>query len=455
MRNGLIAAGIASPNVGVGTEAFIKATAIGQLGSSIQAANSVAATNALPTTAVGTSLDASVAALGMVRLIPGPSTGSIVLKCASSSLVATDAELISSSGLRFAVSVGGTFANGASIQIVGIDEGTQTNLPESTVLTWTAAPPGSSATAIVGVGGLTDGVDAETDNDLLSRFIAFCTEPPGNGNAVHVNAIAEASTPGIVSYCYPGFNGPATLKVVVARAPTATNKGRDVDSLLLSGTIVPAIIGNYPEHCDISISTVANVNCSIALGLSLSENQWLDAVRFPSSTTGITSVTSSTEFIVTSTVAPSPGITHVAFLSHTDWTLYRAKVLTSVYGGSNLYTVTIDQPFPNVVAGDIVFPDCANAQNYCDAVLEYFADLGPGEQTSVAGLLPRALRRPKPGVSHPSTVTFNINKRLTNFSEVQDSQTLTASPTAPAVPALLTTAPNVLVPYRVGFFELV
>lgn len=456
----MVNAGIVNPSVSAGSEPFIKATAIGQVVASLYAANAVAAQNAQPVTATGAALDVAVSNVGLSRLTAGPSIGAVTFASSGSALVAPTNQLVSSAGLIFAVSTGGVYNAGDSIPIVAVTLGSQTNLPSGTVLTWINPPAGSSSTATIAVGGMTDGVDAETDEALYARFASFMANPPANGNAVHFNQLAESSTTGITSFCYPAYNGPGTVKVSVCRAPTQYNKGRDVDATLMSYTVIPTVVGGAPEHCDVLVTTVTNVPTDISLGLALTDGQWVDSVRFPDNATnggayGVLAVTSDTNFTIYSTVAPTPGISHIAWFSPYDFTLYRAKVLTSAVAGFKLFAITLDSPLPGISSGDLPFPDCVNAQAYCDAVLKYFANLGPGESTNVAGLLPRALRHPKPGIAHPATVTYNINKELTNFAEVSDSQTLVASQNSPAVPTHIYDPPFILVSAKIAVYELV
>lgn len=460
-RNGLIARGISNPDVGIGTEAYLKFNTLGIQLSLLQGTFKTALDAQLPDTATQTNLERLCAMVGIKRRGASGSVGTIAFVTSlSSSLVQTGAQLTSKSGLIFSVVAGGSFANGDSISVQSISTGSNTNLAEGEILTWLSPPIGAKANVAINAPGCSGGLDNETDEQLRARFFNFLSTPPGNGNASHLIQLAEASTDGVTYFCYPAYNGPATVALAGVRAPSATDKNRDIDTAVLNAVIEPYVSGNYPEHVDLSVRTVVNESADVAIALALSDGQWKNSAspRFPQPATSpgycaVTAVTSSTVVAVNSQSAPSAGISQVAYVDRTTWTLYRARVLS--FTGSGPYTITLDSPFPNIAVGDYVFPDCLNAQGYLDTLLGYFASLGPGELIDAEGLLPRALRRPLPNVAHPYSLGSLALKFLVDAgSEVEDADYLYRSATTPTIPSDASDPPNILVPRRIAFYEM-
>lgn len=456
-RNAYYNQDILDPDTGPGTEPFIFASALGLQLNLLATQQSVSIGKVMPLTARGSDLDQCVSNVGMVRHVAGPSAGTIVFSTNGGSvLVPSDTQLQDSLGRIYKVLTGGTFANGNSISIVSDAVGFATNLAEDEILRWVSTPSGAKSTARIGAGGLTGGTDPETDPQLLARFIAFCQDPPVSGNASHLNIIAEGTTKGIKSVCYPAHDGPGTAHVAVYRAPSATNKDRDVDSGLLTGVIQPLFLAEVPEHDEYTITTVENVSTDLALGLVLADGEWVDAIRFPSPVNGkseITTLISSTRFTVHSAIAPTAGVSSIAYLNPSDWNVYRAKVSSFASAGTNLYDITIDSPLPGVAVGSLISADATNIEEFFGTMLNSFAALGPGEETDAAGLLPRALRKPRPVVSAPYSIGASFDKAMTNLDNVLDSDILYSTHTTPDLPSNIGDPPLIFVPRYLAIYD--
>src|SRR6185503_762139 len=105
---------------------------------------------------------------------------------------------------------------------------------------------------------------------------------------------------------YPCVSGPASVQVCVVGAPTTTNKTRVVDSIVMSTVILPYLVARIPEFVELTLTTPADVNLDIAIGLSIPLSAaaggpgggWLDGTPFPvfasQGYADVTAVTSST-----------------------------------------------------------------------------------------------------------------------------------------------------------------
>ncbi len=487
LRNGLIARGVANPQLGPASHEFVLATAVANEIAVVGANTQIKADEQMPDTATSSALDRICNQFGLARRTDGPSSGYVTLATSANSFIPIGAQLVDQAGSRFQVLVGGVYTNTSPFNLVPIgalDLGTKTNHVSGDVLKWTSTPPYAQPTALVTPAGLTGGVDAEGDEALRARLLSRLQNPPNNANWGQIAVFAEASSTAVQkAFVYPAANGPGTVHVAVT-APTqllsasvtaliSTSKNRDVDATLMAATVVPYIQGQLPEYVQSVITTVVNVPNDVSIGLSLPASTaavpagpgggWLDAVPWPNNTNAasnfkctITGVTSSTVITVDAPSAPTAGVSHICYLDPVNWTLYRARVL-SYTGTAGAYVLTLDAPWPLVLANYYVFPDMVRAQAYTDAILAAFAAMGPGEKTANASNIVRGYRHPVPANSWPYTLNATQLRQLSNVgAEVLDVSWLyRTSSVAPLVPTSVATAPNIFTPRYVGFYPIV
>jgi uncharacterized phage protein gp47/JayE len=462
-RQLLIRLGVTDPDVSPGSAIYVHATALAQETASIGYNLSILAQGVLPDSAQGDDLLRHAALLGLSLRPAGGSTGLVTLVSSVSPVaIATGSQLIDPSGLKYKVSFGGSYNGGDTIRIESVDVGDATNLAEGTVLRWSTPPAFVSQTLAVGPGDLTGGSAAEDLEGLRTRVLDAWRAPPGAGNAAQLSAWAESSDPSVQrAFVYPCFQGPATAAVAVVRAPTANDKGRDLDITLIATNVAPYVVSRVPEYVLLSVTAVANQPVNVSFGLSLPDYTsglgWINQTPFPTFASlgyaPVTGVTSTTVFSINSDAPPQAGVTQIAWMSPSEWRLYRGTVIS--YTGTGPYTVTVDTPFLNIANGVFIVPDAVNLETYFDAVLTQFANLGPGEKVTAAGLLPRGLRQPLASQSWASSIGPSILKFLSNTgSEVLDVAYLYRSQTSPTVPLDSNDPPNILTPGSIGFYPL-
>lgn len=460
-----------APNTAKGTEIYGRAYATAIQIAVATANTQVLAKALMPDTAEGTDLE-RIAAINALFLKPaGGSSGGIDFSLTVSTpvLVAQGAQLLDVNGQSYAVLIGGAYSDGDRIPIQALSSGQSTNLPEGSVLKWVAPPAFASSIVSVSTGGLTGGTDAEDIEGLRSRLLALYRDPPGGGNAAQLASWAEGASSAVQNgFVYACNNGGATAGVCVVRAPTSTDRNRDVDPVLLSTVIAPYLVSQVPEWVSLTVTTPTNQPVEVSIGLSLPVSAqaggpgggWINATPFPVRASlgyvQVDSVTTTTVFQVTSDVAPTVGVSQIAWVDPT-WVLRTATVLASNSLGSNQYQVTIDQPFTGLLSGHWVFPLAANTATYVDALLTYFGTMGPGEVTNLAGLLPRALRSPSPLISYPSSLGSTMLRAVENTGdEVLDTSFLFHSgvSTSPTLPGSPLNPPSIFVPSQIGLYPI-
>jgi uncharacterized phage protein gp47/JayE len=469
LRSGLIALGVPDPNVSPDSDYYVLATALGRELSVAHANAAVQVDNILPDTADFDALVRWGQSIGLAPKGATVSLGALVFSASQLSAVTLGAQLLDGQGLKYAVTVGGSYNDGDLVAIASVDTGPKTELASGATLRWLTAPPYASQTAVVSSPGLKGGTDAEGLEAWRGRVVARLANPPSAGNAEHVAELAENSAPSVEKgFVYPALQGPATVHFAVTAAATSKNRNRDVPSTIVNTVVVPTVQGVLPEHALVVGTTVTNQPTTVAIGLALPASGaasppgpgggWLDGTPWPPSFCDVeVTPTSSTTFVVLNPgTYPTPGVSRVAWVSwdgDSPWTLYTATVQSFVdVGGGNLQ-ITIDQPFPGIHKDDLIFPQSARQDAYLAALLDAFAAMGPGEKTANATVLTRAFRHPLPSLSW----TYSLNAVQLRALEDAGSEVLVASwlyrsIITPLVPASVTDPPSILVPRAIGFY---
>lgn len=481
IKSGLAARGVTNADISPGTEFYVEAQGFGNEIAVVGANTIIKADAQMPDTALDSDLDRLLATYGLARRSASVSVGQIVISTTQSVNIPTGTQLIDLYGLRYQVTTGGTYTNTYPNNIVpvsSIDTGKQVNHSVGDVLRWVTAPPYCAPTVTVNTGGLTGGVDQEDNETARGRLLSRLQTSLGGGNWNQIAAFAEASSTSVQkAFVYPAFNGPATVFVALAGYAqtsgtlTSTSKNRDISSTIVNGTVVPYILGNLPEYVETTIASVQNQGNDMSFLLSLPASPaavpagpgggWIDGTPWPTSNgtfCSVSSVSTSNVFTVNAVTTPVAGVTHIAFLDPTNWTLQRAKV-TAVSGTSGAYQITIDNPFPNIASGNYIFPDAVNMQAYVNAVLSSFALLGPGEKSISSLVLTRGYRHPTASVAWPIQCSANFTKALTNVgtevlgaSILWQNATGSAVPANPNVPGTVAAGPFIFVPRFIGFY---
>jgi hypothetical protein len=471
-------------NVTPGSDWYIQGQAFANQLVVAEANAVIKADQIMPDSAEGDDLKRIAANFGQELQAAGPSVGPVVFVTSADTTITLGDKLIDGAGLTFKVtSPTGTYSDGDTIQVEAVDKGAQTNHDEGDILRWVVTPPFADEKVTVGVGGLVDGVDEEDIETLRARLQALLQSPPSTGNPEHVCEIAEASSPAVhKAFVFSAIQEAGTVHVATPCPPTDTNKTRELDSTILTSVVTPYIQAALPANVYSVITTVNDVNADVAFGLTLPEaptasppgpgGGWLDGTPWPAPdgvTTfrcTVTGVTSTTQFTVDATTAPTPFVTRISWLSPTTWTLYTGKVV-AVSGSSGAYLITLDTAFVGISTGSYIWPACQNAQAYIDAVLGSFKLMGPGEKTTNASLLIRAHRHPRPGASWPYSLGGHLPKAITDAqSEVSSAAflhrtdgttTITGANSIvnPQVPATVTDPPNIFVPRHLAFYRTV
>ncbi len=483
VANGLRERGVPNSDLTVapGSDTFVLATAVGNELAVVGANVIIANEQKMPDTAIGDGLANIGAIVKKAKQPAAGSIGNIILSSSSSTTIVTGAVLTDETSLRYEVITGGIYADEQAVPIRAIDKGDLTNHAEGDILRWQASPPFCDEKAVVGKGGLRNGVEAEDDEAYRRRVIAPFQNAPSAGNPEHLAEVAEESSPAVQkAFAYPAIYGPSTDAVVVTAAPTKSSKSRVLDPITVAGTVKPYVAGVLYVPGDHDVSGTVDVDVDVAFGITVPDSPtanppglgggWKDGSPWPRPNgvttfrSTVTTVISTTHFIVDAVDPPSPGVTHIAWLSPFDWKLYQAVVSVLNGGSSGAYEITIDRPFVGIVTGCYIWPDFERAQDIVDAIFASFALMGPGEKTDNASALGRGFRHPPPSVAWPNAIGPTLTGDIERASNIiaarylhRDDGTTTITGSGgllvPPVPASIDDPPNIYIPRHIGLYR--
>ena len=479
-------AGVDNAAIQPGTEPYLRAvstvTAIGALFNNI----AISADNTSELTATGDQLDAIRIAMGLPEVNAAPAGGNLTVRQVGANpiLWVDGTEFRTQSGLRGKVTGNQLKTNGQAINVLMIDVGSSSNVDYGEEVEWLDPPVNALAKATVGssaaVGtGLTGGVDDETDSQKRDRILNVRRNPPASGNWGMCKEIAESAHAGIqAAFIYCTLGGPATLKVVVAKAMSLESPfdySREVDETIYN-LARDALTAELPDGIKFVVQSVVDQPTDVAIQLALpspatvsgTSEGWDDAIQFPTLKTdgngvtlesyvSVTGVTSSSIITVSAMgAAPIVGQT-IAWWDATN-KAFTTSVIGATGGSVGAYTLTLNTALPDVAIGDFISASCANMNDYAATLLEQFNLLGPGENTSDAARLARARRKPlatSGAANFPARLgTVQTAAIINSADEITDAFLEYQSDFLPDVPAAIADAPNILTLRKLAFYPL-
>jgi len=465
-----------------GTDWYILATAVGNLGL-LQYSNIARAdANANILTATGDSLDAFREALGLPPVNASPATGRIVITTQPTAAVANfnNDQLVLPNGKRAKVDgVHVGIANQGEVPVITIDVGADCNLAAGNVVRFVSPPLNCKTEAKVSVNApLTGAVDTETDERKRDRILNRLRNIPAGGNWGY--AIEQAmSALATVQYAfvYPALGGPGSSKVTLVKDFDYDNFDftRTLSSQATS-IVRDALHATMPDEMEIVVSSVFAQSANAAIAVSLPSaasaggngKGWIDPVPWPPLEFGathyeITAISSDgTQITVDATTAVSPvaGQTHISWWSAVDCK-FSTRLVTAVAGGFGAWVLTLDNGLfdhNNTTAqvNEYISPAAVNIAEYGKTWMNSLRKLGPGENTGDAARLPRALRRPF--ISEGAWVSDLTIQQLLDMknahAEITDAAWSYQSATTPGLPGNVASDPLIFVPNHFGVYKL-
>lgn len=474
--------GVANPPVLPGSDWHVLGTALANI-ALIQYSNlRISSDNSNVLTATGQDLDSIREAYGLPQVPASPATGKLIVSVVGALpiTIAGGTEFVLPNGLRGQVDgIHINVFNGDEVSVVTIDTGNDANLEANTIVSFVAPPINLETEARVSVNDpLTGGSDEETDERKRARILNRLQTVPAGGNwgdliETSLNALATLQ----YAFVYPALGGPGSCKVVLCKSQDPDNDdfSRRMTSAAVN-IIRSAIFNKMPSPMEIVVQSVAEESFDASLTVEVPNaatsggngQGWIDQAPWPPlvvadggrCVVGPVLLPGSQVYVTANTaVSPIAGQTHIAWWSSVDQRFY-TRLVTAVSGASPAWTLTLDAPLVDSknnspLAGEFISPAAVNMENYGNTWRSITNRLGPGENTSDANRIPRSKRHPfeDDGDWYSSLTIQQLKSMAINHPEIIDVSWSYRSTISPTVPALVSTAPNVLLPRHFGIYK--
>lgn len=438
-------------SVAIDSEPYVSGTAIAdQL--NIQSENARQMSRQIPLASIsGKSLDALLKALGLGARFPETgSQGALVADTSlNGSTIVAGTECSYDNGNVFYCTITQLYVTGQNVPIAAKSTGPNTNLAAGTQLVWGAAPPGSAPKLRVfkqtDGSGLTGGRLAETDDEVRNRISDYYANPPAAGNdAAYQAAIEFSQGHGIAvqkAFTMPCALGPGTTAFCFTMSPATPGASRRPNATQLQ-RVYDFVKGKFPGDDGIFACVLQAVLLEVIVRVnwSVGTNGWVDVVPWPpyqaaSDTPGpfvVSAVTSPTAFSVdclsgnrAGAIAPQVGNNFALFDRDTGH--FRQKRILTVTGAGP-WALVIDSTngvsdtgyVP--VLGQRLCPWSDSLDTLVSPVVDYFGEMGPGEQFSYffdPGT--RQKRNPPSPRYWPSTVSNRLAADILKLDSIADA----------------------------------
>jgi uncharacterized phage protein gp47/JayE len=468
------------PAVQPGTDDYRFAVAVANAAFLQASSLAITRSSVTPLNATGDDLEEWRAALGLAKVKPSPSAGKVILSVNGTGAMPVGTQFVFPNGLRGKVAISyPAVSDESEVEAVAIDTGTATNFPTGTVVRFVSPPLNINTEAKVSRNApMTGGLDEESEERKRARILNRLQNKPAGGNWAHMREKALDELASLQDcYVYPALGGPSSVKVVpvfdfdvdnhdYSRAPDVAALDIVRNALYREFADQDEIVVNAPVDQSVDVGIKVSIPLSVAAGGD--GTGWLDAAPWPPLEGGdngrvtVTTVNNTTQIIVSAISATSPiaGQTHISWWSPDD-RKFRTYLVTGIGGSAGAWLLQLDAPLVSqngvsVAVGDFVSPAAVNTERYGKSWIEYMRSLGPGENTSDANRLPRALRHPYVTDEDPTDVGFLALKQIANaHAEITHAEFGYRSVTTPTVPASVDTGPSVLVPRHLGVYRYV
>lgn len=359
--------------------------------------------------------------------------------------------------------------NNASIEVVSVDTGADTELQAGDIITWDSSSIGFlKRNATVDVGGITGGRDTDDVETVRQRLLRRLRFPGIGGNWAHAIALAESGSAAIdFAVAYPALQGAGTMSVAVV-----SNSGDRTLSDAVVNLAAASITATIPGHVNMNVTTVEPEETDVIFTIRSqvpgtaggSSTGWRDSGPWPNETSGPVKVTSYLspgigQIITSATVLGS--LANGKHIAIWDWEAQEMIELTvllaQVSGG--FVRIAVVEGFSRDFTGAYISPGAINMKSYGASALSAMRALGPGEKTSNVWVLPRARRRPTPDVDYPyrleSNVTSAIQAAEPTIQHIEYRERYATGTTTdlvtPTIPSNPNDPPNILVLKHLAF----
>jgi hypothetical protein len=350
-----------------------------------------------------------------------------------------------------------------TIDLKGIDTGTDTNPVTGTVLTWVSPPPGAEPTLTV-TQDFAGGFDAETSQEYADRIVDVIADRPASGNNAHFRAWARRSTISVESafvYACYAHAGSTQVCVLQKRGTTSGPLARIANlgtMTVATAFLTPPNSPEVPERVFVLVTTAQSVPNDTTLALRMdtsSTTGWFDRIPFPTAGAHlIDTVTDGTHFSILGTTGQLPeGVSsisgpdtpHMMVWDEATSRFTELSASSIVESAPGTYDVTLSTP-ATLVVGQSVSPFSSLHETIAETVEAYYDEICPGELVDSLDLrFHRAYRDPRNSAAKNYRVGSTVINRLQDsLGPALVDGTATYDLTEPGLPDSVVDGPKML-----------
>lgn len=232
----------------------------------------VALASVMPDTALEEDLDRIAAAYGLNRKPAAKATGAVTLTGTAGTVIEAGTYVATEGGLGFRTIADATIPEGGSVSadVVAVEAGAAFNVAAGMVVVVPMTLVG--VTGVTNSAAMSGGADVETDASFRDRLLLRIRLPAASGcEADYIRWAREVSGVGAAA-CIPVWNGPGTVKVVVAG-----------DGLVPAGEAVVEAVADHlsavrPIGAQVTVVSVVSLSVNISAKLTLEDGFSVEGV---------------------------------------------------------------------------------------------------------------------------------------------------------------------------------
>lgn len=225
-------------------------------------------------TTSGELLDRRVAEQGLVRKEAIPAAGYVIFTGEDGTLIEAETlvSTLAEEPLYFVTQDDVTIVGGtARVDVLSEFGGAEYNVGTNAVNTVLGNLAG--VVAVTNPEPFNGGIDEETDEELYARYLEKVRTPPTSGNKAHYITWAK-EIPGIAdAKVYPLWDGPGTVKVVVA------NTSKRTPSQTVLDEVIAYIDEQKPVGAEVTVEGVREIPINVDVKVTIQDGMTLEVVR--------------------------------------------------------------------------------------------------------------------------------------------------------------------------------
>lgn len=225
-------------------------------------------------TTYGEYLDRRAAEQGLTRKAATAATTNVVITGQDGTEIAVGDQFATNDTepIYFEATAAATISGGsATVPVQAVVAGSAGNVAANTITV--AVGDLASIITVTNPQAATGGIDEESDDELLARYIEKVSKPITSGNKYQYESWAKSIAGVSDAKCYPLWNGPGTVKVVLVNEDKRTPSQSVIDA---AATYIES---QRPVGAEVTVVGVSELSIDVSAELTLQDGTDIEAVK--------------------------------------------------------------------------------------------------------------------------------------------------------------------------------